>query len=167
MNKKAQDPITLGIAAFIGIILLLVLIPIISNAFSSITCKDEKNQIENLRFQLAACQGSNEEVLNLLRNCQEELNNTKIECDKKIENITNYYESNFENNPLVIHFEKRIKTLMFIFLIPLFLSLISFEIKLKGRWAKFLLVLRISFWAVYLLVLIVVYHGFFIDFFLP
>lgn len=76
MNKKGQDPYTL-IGAVLGIILLIAIIPSITNAF----CQDEKAEIERLTNQLSVCQGSEQETNQTLINCQNQLTQLSQEND--------------------------------------------------------------------------------------
>jgi len=98
-NKKGQDPVMAIVAALVGLALISVLIPIISNSFNSITCKNERNTIDSLNSQLTICQNQNTGLTGQLQD-QEYLENQLSECvnqfeekSSKLNGCLNYHET--------------------------------------------------------------------------
>lgn len=73
MNNKGQfDPYTLG-AIGVGLLVIFVVLPLITNALADINCQDERQELESLSSQLAVCQGSEQQASEQLANCQGQL----------------------------------------------------------------------------------------------
>ena len=114
MNNKGQIPIDPRIgAAIVGLILLVTLGPIllgvIGDTFNQMFCEEEKGDIATLQNQVSDLQQKNQNLANLLAQCQAELGKTKEECERqinqtvaecnvelnKIDLILNHYTINF------------------------------------------------------------------------
>jgi len=89
MNNKGQIPIDPRIGAVIvGIFFLVVLAPIllgvIGDTFNQLFCEQEKGDIATLQNQVSDLQQKNDNLANLLAQCQAELSKTKEECERQI-----------------------------------------------------------------------------------
>jgi len=121
-NKKAQiPPPILGIIVLF--IFLVMVFPLLTETFNSISCKREKGTIADIQNQLNQCRNqlSNEaqkavsaqlsfnDCQKKLTNCTEELDNCiaaywklKKECDAKDQPITEYYFIKVFSNKLIL-----------------------------------------------------------------
>jgi hypothetical protein len=114
MNNKGQIPIDPRIgAAIVGIFFLVVLAPIllgaIGDTFNQLFCEEEKGDIATLQNQVSDLQQKNQNLADLLAQCQAEHDKTKEECERqinqtvaecnvelnKIDLILNHYTINF------------------------------------------------------------------------
>lgn len=105
-NKKAQlDPYTIGGIA-IALLVLIIIIPLITDAISDINCQDERAELKKLLNQLSICQGSEQEANQLLTHCENQLaqlsqeNNDLKEKLKKLQEDLDVCQSSKEYFPI-------------------------------------------------------------------
>jgi len=164
INKKSQFP-PQAIVAILGILILLILAPIFKDLINSANCQNEKGDISNLQGLLSSCKGSNIELQNALNNCLNELNKSENKCNRIVQNLTTQYDLELQENKIFLHFEQRFKIFLLILFFPLSLLSINVGLKLNRKHEKFILLIKVIIWALYLIILTVAYKDFFIKFF--